>query len=67
MEKQMSQVHQTTYNTIFQHPVARNLQLKHHYPDIAQRVIGTVVVNEQHMSEDPLLAQARAFYGATER
>ena len=152
METQMSQVHQTTYNAIFQHPVARNLQwpdvrsmlnystelhgsvperitpydpdgshrhlhkvddesngqrqpelkpfyeaiaqtlkgakkilifgsstgassamdylmgdLKERHPDIARRVIGNVIVNEQHMSEDPLLAQARAFYGATER
>ncbi|PSB26387.1 hypothetical protein [Stenomitos frigidus] len=36
--------------------------LKDHHPDIAQRVVGTVVVNEQHMTEDQLLAQARAFY-----
>ncbi|MHC5855736.1 hypothetical protein [Nostoc sp.] len=40
--------------------------LKEHHPDIAQRVIGTVVVNEQHMSEDQLLAQARTFYATTE-
>jgi len=39
-------------------------ELKHHHPDIARHVIGTVVVNEQHMSEDQLLAQARAFYAA---
>ncbi|MEH1795919.1 hypothetical protein [Nostoc sp.] len=26
METQMSRIHQTTYNAIFQHPVARNLQ-----------------------------------------
>ncbi|MDB5304488.1 MAG: hypothetical protein JWM97_2037, partial [Phycisphaerales bacterium] len=25
---------------------------------------GTIVVNEQHMTEDQLLAQARAFYSA---
>ena len=40
--------------------------LKEHHPDIARRVVGTVIVNEQHMSEDQLLAQARAFYAATE-
>lgn len=39
--------------------------LKEHHPDIARRVVGTVIVNEQHMSEDQLLAQARAFYAAT--
>ncbi len=38
--------------------------LKKHHPDIAQRVVGTVTVNEQHMSEDQLLAQAREFYAA---
>jgi hypothetical protein len=41
--------------------------LKEHYPDIAQRSVGTVVVNEQHMSEDQLLAEARTFYATTER
>jgi hypothetical protein len=29
---------------------------------MARRVAGTVVVNEQHMSDDQLLAEARAFY-----
>ncbi|MEH1886988.1 hypothetical protein [Nostoc sp.] len=41
--------------------------LKEHHPDIQERVVGTVVVNEQHMSEDQLLAQARTFYATTER
>jgi hypothetical protein len=36
-------------------------ELKKHHPDLAARVIGTVVVNEQHMTEDQLFAQARAF------
>lgn len=36
--------------------------LKEHHPDIAGRVVGTVVVNEKHMTEDQLLAQARSFY-----
>ena len=39
-------------------------ELKKHHPDIAGRVIGAIVVNEQHMTEDQLLAQARAFYAA---
>lgn len=42
------------------------VDLKDHHPDLAQKVIGTVIVNEQHMTEDQLLAQARSFYGATE-
>jgi hypothetical protein len=29
---------------------------------LATRVVGCVIVNEQHMTEDQLLAQARAFY-----
>jgi hypothetical protein len=38
-------------------------ELKQHHPQISKRVVGTVVVNEQHMSDDQLLAEARAFYG----
>jgi hypothetical protein len=37
-------------------------QLKENHFAIAQRVVGTIVVNEQHMTEDQLLAQAREFY-----
>lgn len=40
--------------------------LKERHPDIAKRVVDTVVVNEQHLSEDQLLSQARAFYAITE-
>ena len=39
-------------------------ELRQHRPDLARRVVGTHVVNEQHMSEDQLLAEARAFYAA---
>ena len=39
-------------------------ELRQHRPDLARRVVGTLVVNEQHMSEDQLLAEARAFYAA---
>ncbi len=42
------------------------VDLKDHHPNLAQKVIGTVVVNEQHLTEDQLLAQARSFYAATE-
>ena len=41
--------------------------LKKHHADIAGRVVGAIVVNEQHMTEDQLLAQAREFYTATDR
>ncbi len=37
-------------------------ELKQHHPQIASRVVGTVVVNEAHMTDDQLLAEARAFY-----
>jgi len=37
-------------------------ELKQNHPRIAQRVVGTIVVNEQHLTEDQMLAQARAFY-----
>ncbi len=41
-------------------------ELKEHHPDLVRRVVGTIIVNEQHMTEDQLLAEARAFYAATE-
>jgi hypothetical protein len=41
------------------------LELKRHHPNVAKHIIGSVVVNEQHLSEDQLLAKAREFY-ATE-
>lgn len=36
--------------------------LKHRHPQVAQRVVGSVVVDEQHLTENQLLAQARDFY-----
>jgi hypothetical protein len=39
-------------------------ELKEHHPDLARHIAGTLVVNEQHMSDDQLLAEARAFYAA---
>jgi hypothetical protein len=41
-------------------------ELKQQHPGLWRRIIGTIVVNEQHMTEDELLAEARAFYAATE-
>jgi hypothetical protein len=36
--------------------------LKHDHPDLAKRVVGSLVVDAQHLSEDQLLAKAREFY-----
>lgn len=53
----------TGASSAMEHLVAN---LKGYHRDLAQRVVGTVVVNEQHMTEDQLLEQARAFYGAND-
>jgi hypothetical protein len=37
-------------------------ELNQNHPDIAKRIIGAIVVNEQHLTENQLLAQARSFY-----
>jgi len=36
--------------------------LKHHHPESAKRVIGTVVVDEHHLTDGQLLARAKDFY-----
>jgi chemotaxis response regulator CheB len=40
-------------------------ELKQNHPELAKQVAGTVVVNEQHMTENQLLAQARSFYASS--
>ena len=35
--------------------------LKTHYPELAGRIVGSVVVDESHLSDDELLARARQF------
>lgn len=42
-------------------------ELNQNHPDIAKKIVGAIVVNEQHMTEDQLLAQARAFYAANNK
>jgi hypothetical protein len=37
-------------------------QLERHHPDLAGRIAGAVVVDERHLTEGQLLAQARQFY-----
>ena len=41
--------------------------LKAHHPDVAGRVVGSVVVDAHHTTEGELLAQARAFYAEFNR
>jgi len=36
--------------------------LKKHHPELAKRIVGSVVVDEQHLTDDQLLAKAREFY-----
>ncbi len=36
--------------------------LERDHPDLAQRVVGSLVVDAQHLTEDQLLAKARDFY-----
>ena len=38
-------------------------ELKRNHGDLAARVVGSIVVNEQHLAENQLLAKAREFYG----
>ena len=37
-------------------------ELKHRHWQIAERIVGRVVVDEQHLTENQLLAKARDFY-----
>jgi hypothetical protein len=39
------------------------LDLKKHHQDIAARVVGSITVDEHHLSDDQLLAKAREFFG----
>ena len=38
--------------------------LKQNHPAIASRIVGAVVIDEKHMTEDQMLAQARKFFSA---
>lgn len=40
--------------------------LARRHADLARRVVGSIVVDEHHLTEDQLLAQARAFYEGLE-
>jgi hypothetical protein len=36
--------------------------MKRHHHDLAERIVGTVALIAQHLTEDQLLARAREFY-----
>ncbi len=40
-------------------------ELKRRHRQIAERIVGHIVVNDQHLSENQLLAKAREFYANT--
>jgi len=40
------------------------VELKHHHGDVAKRVVGSVVLDETHLTENQLLAKARDFYAS---
>ena len=41
--------------------------LKDHHPDVAGKIVGSVVVDAHHTTEDQLLAKAREFYAEFNR
>ncbi|MGD0464672.1 MAG: hypothetical protein ABSB74_19480 [Tepidisphaeraceae bacterium] len=51
----------TGASSAMEHLVA---ELKRHHPDIAQRIVGSIVVDEHHLTEDELLAKARELFVA---
>lgn len=40
--------------------------LKNHHPELAKRIIGSLAVDERHLTEDQLLAKAREFYASAQ-
>jgi hypothetical protein len=38
-----------------------------HHPELARRIIGSVVVDEHHLTESQLLAKAREFYATARK
>ena len=41
--------------------------LKDHNPDVAEKIVGSVIVDAHHTTEDQLLAKAREFYAEFNR
>jgi hypothetical protein len=38
--------------------------LKHHHADVARCIVGSVAVDEHHLTDGQLLARAREFYSS---
>jgi len=36
--------------------------MKNHHPELAKRIVGSLVVDEHHLTEGQLLAKAKDFY-----
>jgi hypothetical protein len=49
LEPKLTGSHRRTYETIFRHP------------DVARHIVGSLAVDEQHLTENQLLARAREF------
>ncbi|MCG9890629.1 MAG: hypothetical protein MH252_06115 [Thermosynechococcaceae cyanobacterium MS004] len=54
MDVQMSGTHQNTYNAIFQHPAARNLQ----WHDVRSMLSSIADVEEEHNGRQPVIYPA---------
>lgn len=39
-------------------------ELEHHHKDLAKRVVGSLALDEHHLTEDQVLAKAREFYAS---
>ena len=42
-------------------------ELQHHHADVARHIVGSVAVDEHHLTEDKLLAKARKFFSSRGR
>ncbi len=51
----------TGESSAMEHLVA---ELKHDHPDVAEHIVGSIPVDEHHLTEGQLLARAREFFGA---
>jgi hypothetical protein len=40
------------------------IELKHHHPEVARHIVGSITLDHQHLTEGQLLARAREFYAA---
>ena len=76
MESRLSHSRRRTYDAIFRRPAARFgggtgagsameqlvAGLKLHHGEVAKRIVGSIVLDETHLTENQLLARAREPY-----